>query len=125
MRSDELEQIISKGDLKLSSFKTSAILSDPFKIARIMVAFANNAHVLTPYGGLILVGVNDDGTLEGIEQKQGHEEYIMNVARDKMPTCIQPKFEMVTISKKKFMLIAKNENVPSRGKVFGLQCILH
>jgi hypothetical protein len=97
MLCDELEGIIRKGEGQTTDFKASAIFSDPLKLAKLMVAFANNLHVSTVYGGLILIGVNDNGSLEGIKAKQGHEEHIMNIARDKCYPPIAPKFETIDV----------------------------
>jgi hypothetical protein len=98
--SNELAELIKKGESQTVDFKASAILSDPIKIARLIVAFANNLHASTSYGGLILIGVNNDGSLEGMSQKQGHEEHIMNIARDKCYPSIAPKFEVLTLEDK-------------------------
>jgi Putative DNA-binding domain len=100
LQSDELAELIKKGESQTVDFKASAILSDPIKVAKLMVAFANNLHVSTTYGGLILIGVNNDGSLEGMLQKQGHEEHIMNIARDRCYPSIAPKFEALTLDNK-------------------------
>jgi hypothetical protein len=97
MLNEEIDHIIKKGEGQTVDFKASAILSDSHKLAKLMVAFANNLHVNTSYGGLILIGVNDDGSLEGMKQKQGHEEHLMNIARDKCYPPLAPKFEVHSI----------------------------
>lgn len=94
----ELESIIKKGEGQTVDFKHSDILSDPLKLAKLIVAFANNLHVSTAYGGLILMGVKNDGTLEAMKPKQGHEEHLMNIARDKCEPSIIPKFESVNLN---------------------------
>jgi uncharacterized membrane protein len=48
-------------------------------------------------GGLILVGVRDDGTIEGLRFQKQHEEYIMNIASENCAPPIRPYFEKVTI----------------------------
>lgn len=105
MRSEELAELIGKGESQTVDFKASAILSDSIKVARLIVAFANNLHVNTTYGGLILIGVNDDCSLEGMSQKQGHEEHIMNIARDKCYPSIAPKFEALTLDNKTIYVV--------------------
>ena len=98
MLAHELETIIKQGEGQTVDFKESSILSDPLKLAKLMVAFANNLHVSTKYGGLILIGVKDDGSLEGMKSKQGHEEHLMNIARDKCEPSITPQFEVVKLN---------------------------
>lgn len=97
MLPQELESIIKKGEGQTVDFKESDILSQPFKLARLMVAFANNLHVSTNYGGLILLGVKNDGRLEEMKGKQGHEEHLMNIARDKCEPSVTPRFEVVSL----------------------------
>jgi predicted HTH transcriptional regulator len=98
MLPQELEKTIKQGEGQTVDFKESAILNEPFKVARLMVAFANNLHVMAKYGGRILIGVKNDGSLEGIKRKQGHEEHLMNIARDKCEPAISPEFEVVSLN---------------------------
>jgi len=46
-----VDEIIANGESQTVEFKKSAILSDPIKLAKEMVAFANS------FGGRILIGV--------------------------------------------------------------------
>jgi hypothetical protein len=88
---DDVLLLIKQGEGELIEWKDSRILTSPAKLARSMVAMANHK------GGLILIGVKDDGTIEGMEYKKGHEEYIMNVATEKCSPPVRPKFRRVTI----------------------------
>jgi predicted HTH transcriptional regulator len=54
-----------------------------------MTAFANSS------GGRILIGVCDDGTLEGMTAKKEYEAHIMNIARDRCNSPLVPKFYKV------------------------------
>ncbi len=94
---EELENIIKQGEGYAVDFKESGILSDPLKLAKLMVAFANNLYTSEKYGGLILIGVRNDGSLEGMKKKQGHEEHLMNIARDKCEPPIKPQFEAISL----------------------------
>ena len=76
----------AKGRFK---FKTSSILSNTTELAIQLTAFANAD------GGKILIGVNDDGTIEGMNAHKGHQEHIMNVAADKCVPPIRPTFEII------------------------------
>ena len=99
MLPEELEDIIKQGEGHAVDFKESGILSDPLKLAKLMVAFANNLYTSAKYGGLILIGVRNDGSLEGMKKKQGHEEHLMNIARDKCEPSIKPQFEAINLVK--------------------------
>jgi len=80
-------------------FKSHKILSEPQKLARLMVAFANNKYISEDFGGRIIIGISDDTRkIEKFVAKQGHEEFVMNIARDKCSPSIRPMFEDVQIS---------------------------
>ena len=51
-------------------------------------------------GGILLIGIKDDKTIEGMKAKKGHEEHIMNVASDKCDPRLAPNFQKVTILRK-------------------------
>lgn len=58
-------------------------------------------------GGFILIGVKDDGTIEGLKFQKQHEELIMNIASEKCSPPIRPNFENVTIPEKGDVYIIK------------------
>jgi hypothetical protein len=84
-----INELIVEGEGQTVDFKKVEILSDSIKLAKVMVAFANTT------GGRILIGVCNDGTLEGMKSKKEHETYIMNVARDRCIPPLAPKFSVV------------------------------
>lgn len=91
MDSDAILKLIEEGEGVKIEWKDSRILDNPFKLARSMSAIANQE------GGIILVGVKDDGTIEGMKAKKGHQEHIMNIATDKCEPPIIPSFQKVII----------------------------
>ena len=62
MKPQELQDLMKQGEGPAIEFKTSGTLSDNFALAREMVAIANSM------GGRILIGVRNDGSLEGMRQ---------------------------------------------------------
>jgi ATP-dependent DNA helicase RecG len=88
---DELDELLKQREDITIDFKKSDILSKKEKLARLMVAFANTI------GGKIIIGVDDKKKIEGMSEKTGHEEYIMNIARDKIDPPISPEFETINI----------------------------
>ena len=87
----ELLELLKQDEGPNLEFKDSRILFDSFKLARILTAFANAE------GGILLVGIKDDKTIEGMKAKKGHEEHIMNIASDKCDPSLVPRFQKVTI----------------------------
>lgn len=84
-----VDELIKKGESPTVDFKRRDILSNPIKIATLMTAFANSS------GGRILIGVCDDGSIEGMTAEKGHEELVMNVARDRCDPPLTPKFSTI------------------------------
>jgi hypothetical protein len=88
-RVDLIDDLISSGEGPTVDFKKLDILSNPVKLATLMAAFGNTS------GGRILIGVNDNGSVEGIRSKKEHETHIMNVARAKCDPPMIPEFSLV------------------------------
>jgi hypothetical protein len=86
---NELTELIKLGEGQTLEFKKSEILSQNNDLAKLMVAFANTM------GGKILVGVDDNGDIEGMKSKKGHDTHIVNIARDKCEPPICPLLEVV------------------------------
>ncbi len=95
-----IKKWIEQGEGLTIDFKNSGILSHVDGLARAMTAFANNKYICEPHGGKLLIGVTDNGLIEGVNYDKQHEETIMNVARDKIDPPIIPKFDKIEIDKK-------------------------
>lgn len=87
----DVKALIAEGEGQRLEFKRSKILSDTVQLAIELTAFANAD------GGVILIGVNDDGTLERMMARRGHQELIMNVASDRCDPPVRPLFEQKPI----------------------------
>jgi len=83
---NSVDEIIAAGEGPTIEFKKSEILSDPIHLAKEIVALANTQ------GGKILIGVSDDGKIEGMKEKKEHELYVMNIARDRCDPPLIPLF---------------------------------
>jgi len=88
MLKSELLEIIANGENSGVEFKRDDIR--PEQLAKEIVAFAN------VQGGRILLGVEDDGTLTGL-QRDDTQEWVMNVFRDKVHPQIIPFYEEITV----------------------------
>ena len=79
-------EIIASGENSGVEFKRDDLSTQ--NLAKELVAFSNFQ------GGMVLLGVEDDGTITGL-MRPDLEEWVMNVCRDKIRPAIIPFFEMV------------------------------
>ena len=82
----ELLEIIANGENSGVEYKRDDLRTQD--LAEELVAFSNLE------GGMVLLGVEDDGTITGLA-RQDLEEWVMNVCRDKIRPAIVPFFEVV------------------------------
>jgi ATP-dependent DNA helicase RecG len=88
MRNAELLELIANGENSGIEFKRDDIR--PEQLAKEVVAMANFQ------GGKLLLGVEDDGTVSGI-QRPNLEEWVMNVMQDKIHPLILPFYEEIKL----------------------------
>ncbi len=88
MLKTELLEIISNGENSGVEFKRDDIR--PEQLAKEVVAMANFQ------GGRLLLGVEDDGTITGI-QREDLEEWVMNIMQDKIHPMILPFYEEIRL----------------------------
>jgi ATP-dependent DNA helicase RecG len=84
----ELLEIIANGENSGVEFKRDDIR--PEQLAKEIVAFANLQ------GGYILLGVEDDGTISGL-QRPNTQDWVLNVFRDKVHPQIIPFYEEIKL----------------------------
>lgn len=82
----ELLEIIANGENSGVEFKRDDLRTQD--LAKELVAFSNLE------GGMVLLGVEDDGTITGLT-RQNLEEWVMSVCRDKIRPAIVPFFQVV------------------------------
>ena len=82
----ELLEIIANGESSGVEFKRDTLQNHD--LARELVAFSNFE------GGMVLLGVDDDGTIAGITRDR-LEEWVMTACRDKIRPGIIPFFEII------------------------------
>ena len=82
----ELLELIRNGESSGVEFKRDGI--ENHALAKELVAFSNLS------GGVVLLGVDDDGTVSGII-RPNVEEWVMTACRDKIRPAIIPFFEIV------------------------------
>jgi len=82
----ELLDILRNGENSAVEFKRDVIT--PEQLAKELVAFSNFD------GGMVLLGVEDDGTISGITRPK-LEEWVMTTCRDKIRPAIIPFYEVL------------------------------
>lgn len=83
----DINEIIRQGENSAVEFKNAAVTNE--SLAREMVAFANSQ------GGIILVGVEDDGVITGITPDKHQETWVSNIARDAVTPPIDVKVSTI------------------------------
>jgi len=96
MLKTELLEIIANGENSGVEFKRDDIR--PEQLAKEVVAMANFQ------GGKLLLGVEDDGTVSGI-QRPNLEEWVMNVMQDKIHPMILPFYEEIKLDEEKSIAV--------------------
>lgn len=92
----DIEQLIESGESSKVEFKEDSVHN--LRIAMELAAFVNFK------GGVILLGVSDEGKIRGLTRKD-NEERVMNICSSLIEPRIIPEYETVTINGKKIALI--------------------
>lgn len=95
-----VKKLIFEGEGVTLDFKKTITSCE--KIARTMVSFANNK------GGVLLIGVADDGTIKGVKSEDEERYMITKAAHLYARPALEPRFEEVYIDDK-LVLIADIE----------------
>jgi len=98
----DLKNLIATGESSFLEFKHK--VASPEKIAKEMVAFANTK------GGRILVGVDDNGDIAGIESYYEEEFWLKQAATDVCVPAIDINIEMVHVGKKDVLIVEISES---------------
>lgn len=106
MNFHDVKKLIQEGEGYELEFKRR--ISSPEKIARTIIALANTK------GGYILFGVDDNGTIIGVESEKSEIELIYAAARDFIDPPIEPIIEVVPFNGKDVVVcyIQESSNKP-------------
>lgn len=104
----ELKALISEGENFKIEFKRQ--FSGIEKIAKELIAFANTK------GGMILFGVEDDGTIYGIESEKSEVDLIHEASRKYCEPPIEPIVQVIELNGKDIVvaIIEESRNKPHR-----------
>lgn len=102
----QIEQMILQGESATLEFKKE--LGEPFAIIQTVVAFANTE------GGSILIGVNDDGNVVGIDEIRKAKKKISEWVESRCDPPVEITFDTISIKEKKILrvLVPKGNNPP-------------
>jgi len=92
-----LKRLIFEGEGVTLDFKKTITSCE--KIARTMVAFANNK------GGRLLIGVADDGTIKGVKSEDEERYMITRAAHLYAKPALEPTFEEVYVDDKLVLIV--------------------
>lgn len=92
-----IKRLILSGEGVNLDFKKT--ISSSEKIAKTLVAFANNQ------GGKLLIGVADDGTIKGVKAEDEERYMIEKAAHVFCKPAIEPKFEEVYVDDKLVLVV--------------------
>ena len=101
-----IKRLILEGENVSLDFKKT--ISSSQKIAKTLVAFANNR------GGKLLIGVADDGSIKGVKAEDEEKYMITKAAHIFCKPALEPKFEEIYVDDKLILIaeIAKSNLKP-------------
>jgi predicted HTH transcriptional regulator len=102
MRRKELEKLIEEGENSFVEFKRK--FSGAEKIAREMIAFANTS------GGHLLLGVDDDKKIYGVESEKGEAELIKDAAMNYCEPPLDIKIDYIEMEGKEVVIVTVPES---------------
>ena len=97
MNEEQLLEIIGRKEGEALEFKSSE--ADPRRLAEIVASFANHS------GGILLIGVDDDGRVSGATIGRGTVENLANTINDNTDPTIYPRITTPTVDGKKIIAI--------------------
>lgn len=99
---DKLMSMFINGENSYVEFKEQNVRSE--SVAKELVAFLNFE------GGTLFIGVDDNGEIIGVEDKN-YEEWIMNICRSSIYPPVIPSYEEIHINNKKIIKVKVDKGV--------------
>lgn len=113
LEKDKINELITQGESSFVEFKKEEV--NPQSLAEEMVAFANAK------GGIIFIGISDDGEITGVERKD-IAEFVVNVCRNGVRPSLLPEIYWHHVEAKKILVVEiSSGDVPhatTRGQYF-------
>lgn len=86
MTTEDLKEIVRRGENSSVEFKSLDVRAE--SLAREVIAFSNSS------GGLILIGIEDNSAITGLNPQKDYEEFVMNVVRNNINPPLDVDFEV-------------------------------
>ncbi len=102
MTKSKIVKLIKQGESQRLEFKPS--LSDINRITETICSFAN------AQGGVVIIGINDTGDIEGIDIGKQTVERLTNSLVDNLDPKVYPEIKVLTIDKKEIIIIEVKES---------------
>ena len=93
----KITELIAQGENNAVEFKSAQVRAE--SIAKEMVAFSNTQ------GGVLLIGVEDNGDVTGLGGREDVGEWLANIARENVLPPIDPKIENIGFQGKSIIII--------------------
>lgn len=106
----EILELIECGESSTLEFKRK--VSSVHKIAKEITALANTM------GGYLLIGVDDDGTIYGIDSEKSETDLVLTACEFHIFPHVMPEIEVVSIKGKDILVIYIHESNSKPHKVF-------
>jgi ATP-dependent DNA helicase RecG len=97
MNTTNIQEIVKQSESKTLEFKRD--LSSLRPIVKTVIAFANTA------GGTLIIGIEDDGKVIGVDDPFKMEEKIASAIADNITPLIMPEIELATVKDKTLLII--------------------
>ena len=97
MRSDYIEELIRQGENTSIEFKQGDVRTE--NLAKELIAFSNSS------GGVVLLGVEDDGRVHGLENDRNYEQWVSNLSRNNVIPPISVDYTERVLEGKKIGII--------------------
>jgi ATP-dependent DNA helicase RecG len=95
-------EVIKNGENSFVEFKEKDVRAE--SMAKELVAFLNFE------GGTVYIGINDDGTITGLDERD-YEEWVMNICRNSIYPPVIPGYEEILIGGQKVVRVQVNKGV--------------
>ena len=96
MSSDYIEELIRQGENTSIEFKRGDVRTE--NLAKELIAFSNSS------GGVVLLGIEDNGEIQGLKNPRNYEEWISNLTHNKVIPPINVDYTESVLEGKKLVL---------------------
>ena len=107
MSSDYIEELIRQGENTSIEFKLGDVRTE--NLAKELIAFSNSS------GGVVLLGIEDNGEVQGLENDRNYEQWVSNLSRNNVIPPINVDYTESVLEGKKIGIIQvpKGKDRPS------------